>query len=303
MIVPDDLARTLLGVHGPPAQAWLARLPATIAECARHWSLALGAPFAPLSNNWVAPARDASGRQVVLKIGFPARELWNEADALALAGGEGLVRLLDVDRGRGALLLERLEPGTPLSTIEDDEIATAVAADVMLRLWRPVPAVHNFPSVADWAAGFGRLRRRFAGGTGPLPEDLVAHAESLATELLASAAPSVVLHGDLHFDNILAARDGEWLAIDPKGIVGEPAFEPYALLHNPMPGLLAWPDPAGVLDRRLDLLSQRLGIERARLRAWGVVGAVLSAWWFVDDGLSGWNDAIGCARILVALRD
>ena len=302
MIVPDDLARTLLGVHGPSAQAWIARLPAVVAECARSWSLTLEPHFTPLTYNWVAPARQASGCAVVLKIGFPSRELWNEADALALAGGEGMVRLLDVDRERGALLLERLEPGTPLSDL-DDEAATPIAAEVMRRLWRPVPAAHDFPSVADWVAGLGRLRRRFGGGTGPLPEDLVARAEALAAELAASAASSVVLHGDLHHGNVLAGRERQWLAIDPKGVVGEPAYEIGALLHNPWPGLLDWPDPAGALDRRLDQLSEGLGIDRARLRAWGLVAAVLSAWWAVDDGATMWDHATRCARILAALPD
>lgn len=303
MTVPEELSRTLLAVHGPAARDWLARLPALVAECAARWSLTLHPHFSPLTYNWVAPGRDAAGRPVVLKLGFPSRELWNAADVLALAGGEGMVRLLDVDRERGALLLERVEPGTPLSDVQDDDDATDILAAVMERLWRPVPPAHDFATVAGWVAGLGGLRRRFDGGTGPLPEDLVSHAEALAADLLATAAAPVVLHGDLHYGNVLAGRNGTWLAIDPKGVVGEPAFEPYALLHNPMPGLLGWDDPAGVLDCRLDRLSARLGIERARLRAWGVVGAVLSAWWFVDDDLPGWSDAIGIARILAALPD
>jgi len=112
----------------------------------------------------------------------------------------------------------------------------------------------------------------------------------------------VLLHGDLHHDNILAAERQPWLAIDPKGLVGEPEYEVGALLRNPMPGLLAIPHPERVLARRLDILAESLGFDRDRLRAWGLAQAVLAAWWSIEDHGQGWETWIACAALLDRLQ-
>ncbi|MFL6336534.1 MAG: aminoglycoside phosphotransferase family protein [Pyrinomonadaceae bacterium] len=185
---------------------------------------------------------------------------------------------MDVDAEWGALLLERLEPGTQLVALceEEDEAATGAAAGVMKQLWRPAPAAHNFPTAADWGGGLRRLREHFGGGTGPFPRRLLEEAESLFAELLASSEAPVLTHGDLHHGNVLAAARTPWLAIDPKGLVAEPAYEVGALLRNPLPQLLRWPDPVRVTERRIAQLSDELGFDRARVRGWGLAQAVLS---------------------------
>lgn len=299
--VPETFARTIAEVHGAAGVDWLARLPMLLEECARHWSLTIQPPFAPLTYNYVAPARRADGVEVVVKAGVPHRELLSEMAALRFYDGRGMVQLLDADADRGIMLLERLRPGTPLTYLEDDEQATVIAARVMRELWRPAPPTHAFSTVADWAAGMGRMRAHFDGGTGPLPTPLVERAERLFAELLATMDAPVVLHGDLHHDNILAATREPWLAIDPKGIVGEPAYEVGALLHNPLPRILDVPDPKRLFARRVDLLTEELGFERERILGWGVAQAVLSAWWTVEDHGYGWEPAIACAEILAAL--
>jgi streptomycin 6-kinase len=154
--VPGDLARTICEVHGKTGAAWLNGFPALLDACAQRWSLTVGAPFAGLSYNYVAPAVRADGTPVVLKLGVPHRELVCEIEALRLYDGRGIARLLDADAEGGALLLERLEPGTMLSHLAetDDQQATRLAARVMRQLWRPAPSgPHPFPSVADWAGG------------------------------------------------------------------------------------------------------------------------------------------------------
>jgi streptomycin 6-kinase len=204
----------------------------------------------------------------------------------------------------GALLLERLEPGTQLVALceEDDEAATGVAAFVMRKLWRPVPAAHSFPTAADWGRGLLRLREHFGGGTGPFPRRLVEEAESLFEELLASAGEPVVTHGDLHHGNILKAARDPWLAIDPKGLVAEPAYEVGALLRNPMPQLLRLPHPVRATERRIAQLSDELGFDRARVRGWGLAQAVLSEWWTIEDGGELCEHSLAVAEILAAAK-
>jgi len=183
----------------------------------------------------------------------------------------------------------------------DDEQATAIAASVMGQLWRPAPPDHSFPSTADWAEGLARMRVHFGGGVGPLPLALVERAESLFRDLLASSSDPVLLHGDLHHGNILSAERAPWLAIDPKGLVGEPAYEVGAWLRNPLPGLLARPDPKRILARRVAIFANALGLDPARIYGWGTAQAVLSAWWMAEDHGGGWESMIACAELLAAL--
>ena len=301
--VPEGFARTQVALRGEAGLAWLNRLPVLTEEISHRWSLEVGSPFPNLSYNWVVPALREDGVPAVLKLSFPGdKEFLTEAAALTAFGGRGICRLLELDLTGGAMLLERLQPGRPLTTVEDDEEATALAASVMEKLRRPAPPDHAFPTVSDWARGFERLRRRFDGGTGPMPENLVGEAEALFAELLLSEGEPLLLHGDLHHENVLSAGGGSWLAIDPKGIVGERAYEAAALLHNPV-GSLDAPDPRGLLQRRLDVLSEELGLDRARVRAWGLAQAVLSAYWGLEDGGRVWDEALTFAGLLAEIPE
>ena len=302
--VKEDFARHIVELHGEAGRLWLRSLPGVVAECAARWSLRVAPPFSPLTYNYAAPAEGAGGARFVLKVGVPVRELLTEIEALRAFGGRGAARLVEADAEAGALLLERLEPGTPLTALceRDDGAATSAAASVMRKLWRPAPAGHTFPTAADWGRGFRRLRERFGGGTGPFPRALVEEAETLFAELLESSSAPALLHGDLHHGNVLAAVREPWLAIDPKGLVGEPAYEVGALLRNPLPQLFRWPQPVRVSERRIARLSEELGFERERVRGWGLAQAVLAGWWtFEDTGRVG-EDWLAVAEILAASR-
>ncbi|RMG96230.1 MAG: hypothetical protein D6706_10420 [Chloroflexi bacterium] len=300
-VVPPVFARRITAIYGAQGEAWLAELPDLMQRCARRWSLTLKRPFPDLTYNYVIAATRADGLPVVLKLGVVNRELITEIHALRLYAGQGAVRLLDAVPEAGALLLEQLYPGTPLSNQEDDARATAVAAHLMQQLWRPPVNPEQFPTVADWLRGFGRLRARYAGGVGLFPRHLVELAETLATELQTSAAPSVLLHGDLHHKNILQAQRAPWLAIDPKGIIGEAAYETGSWLRNPFPQLLTWPQVRQVLARRVAQFAEILGFEPQRVIGWGVVQAVLSAWWSLEDNENNWEWGIRCAELLASL--
>ncbi len=279
--LPPHFTQRVVELYGEAGRAWLADLPRLLAACGAQWDLHVGAPF-DLSYNYVAPATRADGAPCVLKLRPTPDEPWTELDALRHYAGHGCAAVLAADPALGAMLIERLRPGTRLATVPDDE-ATAIAANVMMLLWRPAPAAHSFPTVDAWMAGLGKLRAHYGGGTGPFPAALVARAEGLAAELRGGGSAPMLLHGDLHHDNILAAERAPWLAIDPQGVVGDPAFEAGALLRNPLAGVRTWPDLAARTARRLDILAERTGLDRQRLAGWSLAGAVLSAWWNVED--------------------
>ncbi|HET8908203.1 MAG TPA: aminoglycoside phosphotransferase family protein [Ktedonobacterales bacterium] len=299
--LPDDFRRRIIEVDGDEGASWLARLPDILATCAGRWRLTLDPHFEPLTYNYAAPGVNAAGRGIVIKAGVPGDERQREEEALRFFGGHGMVELIEADADLGVMLLERLEPGTPLVDLADDDEATGIAADVMRELWRPLPSDHAFPTVAEWGKGFERLRATFGGTTGPFERQLTERAELLFADLLASSAAPVLLHGDLHHWNILAAERVPWLALDPKGVAGEPAYEVGALMRNPAPQVFSWPNPNRLLRRRADILAERLGFDRQRLLAWSMAQAVLSAWWSYEDHGKGWEPMMAWASALASL--
>jgi streptomycin 6-kinase len=291
---PSGCARKVVDVHGAIGVAWLNRLPSIIADCAKCWSLTVLPPFENLSYNYVAPAIRENGTHVVLKAGVPHPELLREIEALRYFNGEGVVRLLDAAPDEGVLLLERLEPGTPLSSLDDDEEATRIAAHVMRSLWKPAPSGHSFANLADWAADLKKMRAYFDGGCGPFPSDLVDKAERLFDQLLGSTTEQVLIHGDFHHGNILKSEREPWLALDPKGVVGEPLYDVVYFSRQ----LLEETQPKRVLVRRLNQLAEELGFDRARIVSWGLAQSVLTGWWsFEDHHGHGYESSIACAEL------
>lgn len=300
--LPNQFIKTVTNTFADGAD-WLETLLDLLAKCEHRWSLTMQPTTFTLSYNYVTPATMADGTEVVLKIGVPNRELRTEIEALRIYNGRSSVRLLDADSTLGVLLLERLYPGQMLTTVTDDDAATRLAAQVMQDLWRPLLVEHSFPSVADWAGGLTKLRTKFGGETGPFDTKLVETTESLFTDLLASMGEPMLLHGDLHHFNILSAEAG-WLAIDPKGVVGEPAYEVGALLRNPMPHIFKEPELGRITARRLDILAETLTLDRERLRQWSLAQAVLSAWWAYEDGgdATDWHPTMYLASVLAELK-
>src|SRR5215813_3846890 len=137
--ISPRLARTIVDLYEADGVAWLDRLPDTIAGYARRWSLTIFPPFPNLSYNYVAPAVRADGMELVLKLGVPDPSLDREGAALRHYDGHGSAMLIEADPEGGALLIERLRPGTLLAELDDDEQATTIATEVMRELWRPAP--------------------------------------------------------------------------------------------------------------------------------------------------------------------
>jgi streptomycin 6-kinase len=274
--------QTILDLFGERGRSWLDALPGLIAELEQRWNITVFPPFNNLSYNYVAPAVCKDGTPVVLKMGVPAGILDTELAALALYAGRGMVRLLTHDASVSALLLERLQPGTPLAHMEDDDEATRIAARVFQQVCLPLAMPHPFPTIENITGGLVRLRTTFDGGCGPFPQRLINRAEGLFTDLLSHQGPPVLLHGDLHHWNILQSGD-EWRAIDPQGFAGEAEYEIGALMRNPIPGIFSWPELTCRQARRIAILSEMLGYDRQRLASWAFAQEILSAWWYYED--------------------
>ncbi|MBE2221845.1 MAG: phosphotransferase [Anaerolineae bacterium] len=281
VVIPQAFAKRMVEMNGADGQAWMAHLPQMINQLAEQWQLTILPPF-KLSYNYVAPVTRADGTTAVLKIGYPSPELLTEMAALRWYNGRSACHLLDSSPTHYAMLLEQIQPGQPLWSLEDDEAETGIAAHLMQQLWQPIPPEDQpiFPTLEKWTQALLWLSDYFEDGFGPFPRRLVETAVSLRAELLADNIPPRLLHGDFHHENVLAAQRQPWLALDPKGVIGDPAYEVGAYLYNPnTENILA----QNLVARRIDQFSEILQIDRQRLISWGIVQAVLSAVWSYED--------------------
>jgi len=256
-------------------QAWLDGLPALRDDLLGRWTLTPDGEPRRRRASHVLPVLDADGQPAVLKLARPDPDAEHEHLALRDWGGRGAVRLLRADPRRGALLLERL--GDEDLTERWDEEACEVVAGLYAALHVPAaPQLRLLSgSAARWADELAALPRG-----APLPRRLVEQAASLARDLAADpATDGTTVHGDLHYETVLAGRREPWLVIDPQPRSGDPHFEPAPMLWNRLDEL-SWPGSLGVRDgvrRRFFLLVDTAGLDEARARSWVVVRMLVNA--------------------------
>lgn len=296
MHVSPILARNATTTWGEAGARWLATLAAVVAGVERDWDIRVGEPFGGLTFHWVAPATCADGTHAVLKLGLPhTAHLRDEAAALAAFAGSGAVRLLRLDEAAGALLLERATPGTTAAELvrDHDEEATAAAVGVMLRLHASARVQGTLPPLISQRDA---LLRHCARGGSDAP--LVLRAAEVFADLVATATDEVVLHGDLHHDNLLRSTREPWLAIDPHGVFGDRGYDIGSLLYNPD---IADRDPLllSLVPARIEQLASTLALPRDRVVAWGFVKAVLSEVWSAQGGALPGTRALDVARLLL----
>ncbi|MFJ8436900.1 aminoglycoside phosphotransferase family protein [Kitasatospora sp. NPDC094019] len=281
--VPDRLARNVAAVRPEDADRWLAALPALVTAELARLGLTLDRVLDPGGSLALVAYvhRDDDLAPAVLKVSLRTPGTAHEAEALTVWAGRGAVLLLGTaapDPGTTVLLLERLHGGIPLRSLAEPK-AMLEATSLLHRLWAPVPADHPFdgvpapsPSASGTATGTGR-----AGAAAGLPaeaEPLLAEARETAVALAASATEEFLLHGDFHHGNVLAADRAPWLAIDPRPLVGERAYDLARLALDRADTLVGSPGLPAAVRRRLHQLAEALEVDRERLRDWTLVRAV-----------------------------
>ena len=249
--VPRSLADEAARSSNERMKAWIAELPAIVSGFERRWSLEVGEPFQPGGvAAWVAPARDAGGRDVVLKVGWPHFEAAHEADGLRAWDGDGAARLYETETvgETTALLLERCMPGHHAAVASRDGAGrrrrgAAAPALARARAGHPFRTLQFMCDV--WADGY---ERKAAAGRAKLDHGLARDGINLFRTLPASAEREVLLATDLHAGNVLRAEREPWLVIDPKPFVGDPTYDALQHILNCRDRLHADPDSARHAD-------------------------------------------------------
>ncbi|MDF3047212.1 MAG: uncharacterized protein K0R73_330 [Candidatus Midichloriaceae bacterium] len=228
------------------------------------------------------------GNPVILKLGLDSEAVKIEAFALKCFAGYGAVKVLATNEN--ALLLEQAIPGTSLKKYfpDKDIEAVQIACKIMKKLHHAkIPDYHpsllqsggganNFPHIKDWLSALDK--------DWDLPSHYLQKARKLRDQLLQTAEQDILLHGDLHHDNILQNGD-DWMVIDPKGVIGKPAYEITAFIRNPIPDLLSKQNAIKIIQNRIIAFSDILNIPKSRIADWCFVGAVLSWTWAIQGNL------------------
>ncbi|MBG0854347.1 hydroxyurea phosphotransferase [Streptomyces spinoverrucosus] len=289
--IPEELAASQALYNGEQGRAFIAGLPELAACFLDRWELRIDGPSMYGVCALVLPVVRADGTRAALKLQLLDDESEGEPVALRVWDGEGAVRLLDHDPETCALLLERLDPARMLSHVPDSREAVLVIARLLGRL-TSVPAPEGMRGLGDIARAMleqtpWALRRV------PAPE---------ARRLLSDCAAAVrevvdepgdrLLHWDLHFENVLASDRAPWLAIDPKPLAGDPGFDLLPAIDNRF--------DADEVRWRFDAMTDVLGLERARARAWTLARVLQNCLWEIEDGRPVEDEQLEIARRLRA---
>jgi streptomycin 6-kinase len=265
----------ILNIYDEKGESWLDELPELVAVISSRLGLRDLKEIANLTHNYVLSGFQRDN-PIILKLGLDSESLAREALALKCFAGYGAVNLLAEDDGM--LLLGQAVPGTSLKCYfpNQEHESIEIVCEVIRRLHQAsIPKHHNFPHVKDWLMVLNDDLN--------IPDNYLQKARKLRDQLLQTAKPDVLLHGDLHQDNILQ-NSSAWLVIDPKGVIGEPAYEIAAFIRNPIPELLNHAEAPNVIRSRIIHSAKMMALPSQRIVDWCFVQAVLAWAWSLEDG-------------------
>ncbi|MBU4387141.1 phosphotransferase, partial [Candidatus Dependentiae bacterium] len=224
--------KNIINLYGDFGQNWLSSIPELITKIEKLWNLSNLQIIPNLSYNYVANC-EQNNQPVILKLFFDINNLQAELNALNAFAGNGCVKLINHDIKHKALLLQKIVPGISLKTFfpDQDEQAVKIISDVIQNLQSSAaPGQKKFPNIYD--------SLKILDKSWNLPEQYLVKARKLSEKLVATNSKQVLLHGDLHHENILLNDKNKWVAIDPKGVIGALSLEPATAICNPIPELL-----------------------------------------------------------------
>lgn len=283
--IPAAFASSTIAREGERGRAWIDDLPTLIDELLQRWNCTPAAPATHGHVGIVVPVRPRDLPPAVLKISFPHPGNVHEPDAFAAWAGRGAVQLYQRDDERFAMLLEQVTTEM-LAVVEDADERLTIAGRLSRRLAIPAPA--QLPRLRDQVDHWVQtLRDQSARLHDPLPTRVLAAAMAAVRELGADQ-PDVLVHGDLHYANILRAQREPWLVIDPKGYAGDPAYDTNTVIAWHYWTAFAEPDPRSALLRCIAVFAEGAEIDRDRAVRWTQARAVTAALWGRSHGDPDW---------------
>lgn len=274
--IPEAFARSTVEREGEPGAVWLAELPRIVDELLGRWECVPDGEVMHGGVGVIVPVRRRAEGTAALKVSFPHPGNVHEPDAFAAWGGRGAVLLHERDEERFAMLLERAQAST-LAEVEDSDEVAAVAGRINRRL--AIPAPPGLPRLREHADAWEEQLRKDAGELTHTMSHYVVDAAVATVRELGHVQPATVIHGDFHARNILRADREPWLAVDPKGYAGDPAYDGGTLLKARALTLLEADDLHTAVHRLLDVFAEAAELDRERAQRWAQLHAAQAAFW------------------------
>jgi streptomycin 6-kinase len=269
-------------VSGYPAEGgstgaeWLSTVPHLITSGLERWGLTVDGGPRTGRTAVVVPVRRGVQR-LALKVTWPHPEATQEALALRTWAGQGAVRLVAALPSDGLLLMERLDADADLTPVWVDE-ACEVIGELLGQLHVPAP-----PQLLRLGPYLRPHLERMALRPA-VPRRITQRTVGLARELLADEGPELLLHTDLHFENVLRQREGSYVAIDPKPLAGHPGFDVFPVLHNRVDELGTGSAFRWSVRHRVELVAETAGIDVDEARVWSLLRAGIQVSWTSVEG-------------------
>lgn len=258
-------------MYGEAGKVWLENLSKLVDQIAEQYQLSDLNPVNNLSYNYVLRGFQ-NDQPIILKMGLDREGLEREANALNAFSDHGAVKVLI--QQPGILLLQQAIPGHSLKNFypKQDLESVRIACEVMSKLHlAPIPPTSTFPHIKTWLEALEK--------DWDIPEHYLVNARNIRDKLFTQKQPNILLHGDLHHDNILQDTNSGWLVIDPKGVIGPAVCEIWAFMPNPEK------ISQEMLINRIHLFSDMLKMNKQDIIAWCYVQSVLSWVWDLEDNL------------------
>lgn len=268
--------QNMITIFGDKGKQWLNELPSILANLIKHYNLSQLEPVSNMSFNYVARGF-IKEKPIIVKLGLNNKALSKEAQCLKAFESHATPKV--IANKDNMIIMERAVPGITLKEhfpLQETE-ATKILCDVINDLHTAqMPIDHNFYHIKDLLQTLDKEP--------DILHTFLNKARKLRDKLLSTTTTEVLLHGDLHHENIL--KNGHnWMVIDPKGFIGDPAFEPEAYMCNPIPDLLHENNPKQIIIDRIQLCAKNLNIPEQRIYDWFYVKSTLSWAWSLEDKL------------------
>jgi streptomycin 6-kinase len=220
-------------------------------------------------------------------------EIFNEASFLKLSDEKFAVKYLNFDVKQRAMLLEKLIPGANLKGFcgRDDAKAVEIAIGIMRGLLKEPPPISAFQRLEDWFENLKKAENTM------FDKKLASKAFHIFEQSNFASKQKFLIHGDLHHENILTARREPFLAIDPKGIIGDIGYEIAVFLNNHAIWLSGESNLLEKLNNAVRQFSEAFEIEPQELKNWAFAQMVLSAWWTFEENGENWQTDLALAQI------
>ncbi|MBI2791339.1 MAG: phosphotransferase [Gammaproteobacteria bacterium] len=266
-------------VYKEVGKEWLEKLTFHIAELANQWDFRFIHPLANLTYHYVALVElNLTKEIVILKMGPIGSNIVQEAQWLC-SFHHRVPRVLNIDENRNAFLMEYLTPGDTLKSLVqkgEDDAATRIISQTILELHRDQDEYpSSYKHLADLMPALSQLK-------GLIDNGLLSKAQSLFLDLTLDRTQDVLLHGDLHHDNILLSGD-TWKVIDPHGYIGSPIAEIGPMIHNHFDCFPCHEPMQKIIETRLKILCEMLPYDPKSIQAWAFCLTMLSTAWDFED--------------------